>query len=228
MNTWEKAQKWEQSWWGTCVNTFGEEEKQLLYANRMGLRAFHDRKSPYNFDMGGKSVLDIGGGPCSLLLKCTNVAGYVIDPILAKTPKWVLQRYAEADIDVDSYSTGEDFYDMSGLRPSGEAFDEAWIYNVLQHAQDPALVIATARKVARLIRIFEWIDTPTNEGHPHTLTESQLNEWLGGEGKVAMLTGQANCHGKCYYGVFPTESWDDAAESIMQEHAKAWEKLAAL
>jgi len=71
-SVWQQAQEWEFGWWGNCVNTYGEETKQLLYAARMGLTAFHDGKSPFNFDLGGASVLDIGGGPSSLLLKCTN------------------------------------------------------------------------------------------------------------------------------------------------------------
>jgi len=33
--SWQKAQRWEKDWWGNCTNTFGEETKQLLYANRI-------------------------------------------------------------------------------------------------------------------------------------------------------------------------------------------------
>lgn len=199
MNTWEKAQEWEQDWWGACVNTYGEEEKQLLYASRMGLQAFHDGKSPYNFDLSGKSVVDIGSGPCSLLLKCVNVEGYIIDPLICKFPEWVRHRYECSSIrwSMLPFPWQQKHWDAH------ITCDEAWIYNVLQHTQDPSLIIHSARRAAKLIRIFEWIDTPTNEGHPHTLTELQLNEWLGGEGQVETLAGQANCHGRCYYGVFP-------------------------
>ncbi len=192
--TWKEAQKWEEDWWGSCQNTYGEEEKQLLYANRMGLRAFHDGKSPYNFDLGGKSVIDIGGGPASLLLKCVNFrTAIVIDPL--KMPAWVLERYATANIQF-SNETGEEAYPRS--------WNEVWIYNCLQHTMSPSTIIENARKAADVIRIFEWIDTPTNIGHPHSLTEAQLNEWLRGEGKVETLNGQSNCSGRCFYGIFPT------------------------
>jgi len=190
---WEKAQRWERDWWDGCINTHGEEEKQLLYADRMGLTAFHDGKSPYNFDLGGALVLDIGGGPCSLLLKCRNVNGMVIDPL--SFPSWILARYEAA---------GVEFVQMAAEDLDAEDFDEAWIYNVLQHVRSPEAVIANARNAARFIRIFEWIDTPTNEGHPHSLTETWLNEQLCGEGKVERFNGQAHCWGKAYYGVFPT------------------------
>ena len=187
---WQQAQKWELGWWGDCVNTYGEETKQLLYAARMGLTTFHNGKSPFNFDLGGVSVLDIGGGPSSLLLKCTNVKGKVIDPL--RLPMWVLARYDSAGIDFER-RRGEDLAEYG--------WGECWIYNVLQHAQDPALIIRNARKAARLIRLFEWIDMPINAGHPHILTETQLNEWLGGDGKVERLA-ECECYGLAYYGVF--------------------------
>ena len=191
---WEKAQVWETAWHGAAINSFGEEEKQLLYANRMGLKLHHNGKSPYNIECSNLDIIDIGGGPSSLLLKALNGNRLgVVDPM--RMPEWVGLRYDAAGIN-HVRRAGED------LEASG--YDEAWIYNVLQHTEDPEAVILNARSAAKLIRIFEWIDTPTNVGHIHTLTEQNLNEWLGGYGKVEQLTGQAGCYGKCYYGIFPT------------------------
>jgi len=189
--SWENAQKWEASWWVGVANTYGEETKQLLYANRMGLRLFHDGKSPYNIDMKGTSVLDIGGGPVSLLLKCVNVRGKVVDPL--EFPLWVYDRYELAGIEFEA-GTGEEI--------SENGWDECWIYNVLQHVKDPQKVVENAKKAGKLIRIFEWLDTVSNIGHPHILTEDALNEWLGGEGKAEKLKGEAHCYGTAYYGVF--------------------------
>ena len=184
---------WEQDWWGTCQNTYGEETKQLLYARKMGLEFFHNGKSPYNIDMKGASVLDVGGGPVSLLLKCTNCKGKVVDPL--PCPGWVYMRYMDAGIAFE-VQVAEEMLELG--------WDEVWIYNVLQHVKDPQKVIENAKGAGNLIRIFEWIDTPTNEGHPHSLSEAKLNEWLGGEGKVEQLNGQNECFGKAYYGIFPT------------------------
>ena len=193
-SNWNDAQEWERQWWGSCQNTYGEEQKQLLYANRMGLRPHHDGRSPYNFDLNGRSVLDIGGGPVSLLLKCTNFnEAWVADP--CHYPDWVYLRYDMASIGYGRIA-GEDV-DTTG-------YDEVWLYNVLQHTQDPEKIIRNAQRAGRIIRIFEWIETRINEGHPHSFTEAQFNDWLGGEGKVETLNGQANCWGKCYYGIFPT------------------------
>lgn len=185
------SSQWEKEWWNTCRNTYGEETKQILYAKKMGLVFFHDGKSPYNIDMRGASVLDVGGGPVSLLLKCVNVKGHIIDPL--PLPHWVEERYALAGID----------YHMLPAEDMNESgWDEVWIYNVLQHVEAPRRVMENAKKAGSLIRLFEWVDTPTNEGHPHSLTEAELNEWLGGEGKTETLNGENTCYGKCYYGVF--------------------------
>lgn len=195
---WNKEQQFEKEWWGDCLNTFGEEEKQIVYAERMGLKIFHDGRSPYNFDLGGVSVLDIGGGPVSILLKCKNVTGTVMDP--CSYPDWVAKRYEQAGIEY--------------MRERGETiilpqrlFDEVWIYNVLQHVDDPARVIKNARSCSKVLRIFEWIENGISEGHPHNLTEKELNKWLGGAGKV-MQCNYPTCKGSAYFGVFKGDHYE--------------------
>src|SRR5262245_54695488 len=89
----------EQQFWGDCTNTLGEEMKQLVYAKRMGL-SFHngsDAGGPYIINMTGKAILDIGGGPVSLLLKCRGLrTGIITDPLA--WPRWVYHRYEEAGL----------------------------------------------------------------------------------------------------------------------------------
>ncbi len=193
--SWKDAQKWESVWWDTCANTYGEEEKQWLYARKMLLehRFYHNKKSPYNIDMDGKSVIDIGGGPVSLLLKCTGlVRATVVDPI--KVPHWVVLRYEEAGILFEQIPAEQ--------LTVKTRYDEAWIYNCLQHTANPKKVVKNALASARVVRVFEWLDTAINEGHPHSFKPDLLDKWLGGEGKFETLNGQANCYGDCYYGIF--------------------------
>lgn len=190
----EVAQMWEADWWGACVNTFGEEAKQITYAHRMGLANDpHDGRWPC-YDLGGKRVVDIGGGPASLLLKCRNMLdALVVDP--CPYPDWTLRRYSAAGIGVARVAAEE--WDP---RP----FDEVWIYNVLQHVRDPSLVVANARAAAPLLRIFEWVNTDTNEGHPHSLDPGALRRWLG----VAQTSGtvewvnENGAVGWAFYGAF--------------------------
>lgn len=198
--SWEdEHQHFEKDWWGNCANTLGEEIKQLTYAEKMGLKWFHNGKSPYNIDCHNQAILDIGGGPVSMLLKCENLLrGMVVDP--CEYPRWIGYRYDEANIAYGKFK-GEDL--DQPLPEELGLFDETWIYNVLQHVEDPEKIIRNAQKASRLIRIFEWIDNGVSPGHPHDLKESKLNKWLKGEGKVEVLD-LPQLRGKAYYGVFPT------------------------
>lgn len=186
-------QKFETEWWGQAINTFGEELKQKTYAEKMGLK-WENQKGHLGIDVHDATIMDIGGGFVSLLLKTFNLGrGVVVEPM--KMPPLAAYRYAYANIGVSQQPAEE--------LTSSSVWDEVWIYNVLQHTFDPVKILATARDISKIIRLFEWIDTPPHEGHPITLTEKQMNEWLHGEGRVERLDrnewGDMN---KCYYGVF--------------------------
>ncbi len=186
METWDKAQEWEKSWHGKCLNTYREETKQLVYAKKMGLEI------DYGIDVKGKSILDIGGGCVSLLLKTRNLKnGTVIDPL--EYPSWVYSRYASAKI--------ETIVNKAENLDLEQKYDEVWIYNCLQHVVNPELIIQRAKKVCQTIRIFEWLNIPTNTGHIHELKKEKLDEWLGGKGNIEELN-EYGCNGLAYFGVF--------------------------
>lgn len=203
--TWQKAQKWELSWHGNCINSLNEELKQLVYAEKMGLSASPTPKTPYNFDLKGRNVLDIGGGPYSLLLKCANVGkdSVVVDPLMFYFPTWVKERYVAKGI-LTMNASGEEL--QKDIK-NNNVFDEIWLYNVLEHTYAPKQILKNARSLGKVIRIFEWLDTPPNIGHPQTLKEDDLNKWLGGEGKVEFIK-RSGATGKCYYGVFKGDHYE--------------------
>lgn len=197
--SWDDHQAWERRWWGNCINTFSEEAKQITYAHRMGLVMFKHPEFYETwplYDMQGKSVVDIGGGPCSLLLKTHNLGNAtVIDP--CEYPSWTLSRYADAGVAVER---------LAGEHPITQAYDEAWIYNVLQHVRDPEKIIANALRCSKVVRIFEWIDRGTGIGHPQALTAERLNTALALDaataGKTENMQGENACWGMAYYGEF--------------------------
>tara|TARA_R110002096_G_C14305937_1_gene698953 strand:+ start:42 stop:710 length:669 start_codon:yes stop_codon:yes gene_type:complete len=165
--------EFEADYWGNCCNTLDEESKQFCYAKLMGINKF----TTYSFTVGGKKILDIGGGPTSILLKThDHKDSKVVDPL--KYPEWTIERYKANNIEYVCKS-GEDF-DETG-------YDEVWIYNCLQHVLDPQKIIENAKKAAPVLRIFEWIDIPAHKGHPHELKEDKLNEWIGGIGKTGQM-----------------------------------------
>ena len=193
--TWEDDQEWEVAWWGNCINSWGEEQKQRHYAKCMGLAELSNSQFSFYYDLKDKSVLDIGGGPVSLLLKCVNRGSTkVADP--AKYPDWVAARYEAAGIRY-TYEKGEDLNVDYGYK-------EVWIYNVLQHVIDPEVIIQYAYRAWKIIRIFEWLEIGVAPGHPHNLLEDQMNEWLGGQGKVNADVPR----GKEYYGIFLGDSYE--------------------
>ena len=190
--------KFESDFWGSCCNTYDEETKHFVYADLMGIPRIQGgpRLDEWGFDTRGKSILDIGGGPVSMLLKGVGLkGGIVVDPL--SFPAWVQDRYESKRI-VYITSKAEMLWDNPIQR---EPYDECWIYNVLQHVDDPALIIRSARRDAKLIRLFEWIDIPAYPGHPQMLTKEKLEGWLGGTGKTEYLA-RSGCHGRCFYGVW--------------------------
>lgn len=177
--------EFEKAYWGNCCNTFDEEQKHYVYAKLMGITV-----NSYSFDAKNKSVLDIGGGPVSMLLKAKNLKrGKVVDPI--QYPSWTVERYAANGIEVSV---------QSGEEVNEEGWDEAWIYNCLQHTEDPAKIIDNAFKAAKVVRLFEWVDIPAHEGHPHELSKELLDKWLDANGSTITLS-QCGCYGKGYYVV---------------------------
>lgn len=193
---WEKDQKWESDWWGNCANTYWEETKQRVYASKMGLQAQSINGKYPVYDLQGRLILDIGGGPVSMLLKCINKRGVVTDP--CTYPEWTIKRYNDDGILFYNYPGEKLVFDYS--------FDEVWIYNVLQHTMDPGEIIARARSASSIIRIFEWIDEPVSIGHPQLLTEEKLNKWLGGIGKTEHLN-ESGCTGHAYFGIFKGDNY---------------------
>lgn len=200
MTAWQEAQKWEKEWHGNCVNSYNEETKQLVYAKYMGLEMTHNIKTPYTFDMKGKNILDLGGGPYSLLLKCENFSrAVVVDPI--DYPQWIIDRYKIKNICYMRLPAEE-------MIKNDVIFDEVWIYNVLQHVYEPKKVVTNALNCGKIIRIFEWIDTGISKGHLHDLKQDSLDEWLGGYGKTKYLNGEGGCKGLAYFGIFVGKYYD--------------------
>lgn len=180
--------KFEADYWHDCTNTFDEERKQYVYAECMGLPIHHHRILIPQF-----RILDVGGGPVSMLLKVPQVTeGLIWDPLVY--PEWTRLRYRMKNIQV-RYERGEDLNE--------QGWDEVWLYNCLQHTQDPALVLRNCLRAGKRFRIFEWLDIPPHEGHPQMLTKTLLDEWLGVQGQTREFDNHFGCTGKAYFAVVP-------------------------
>lgn len=189
----------EAGYWGDCYSevAFGETCKQRMYMPAMGLTAVDGM-----IDLQHKSVIDIGGGPVSMLLRCFNATNLlVIDPI--DWPESVKRRYANYGIKV--LQCGGESQQVAYLQVA----DEVWIYNCLQHVFNPIEVLKTAKNLGKKIRIFEWLFTAPDECHPHTLTPELLLNGLRGtmieQISIRRYT-DFNCNCDALAGVFVCES----------------------
>ena len=161
-SAWEAAQQFERGWWGTNPQPHWQEEiaKQETYARLMGL--------PPDLNLGSKRILDVGCGPVSMLLRATHGGGLGVDPLLMSEE--TKAKYAAANVALHNGKAEE-------LEPE-QRYDEGWIYNCLQHVEDPDKVMAMLLRSVESVRVFEWIDMPAYEGHLHTLTVEQFARWL--------------------------------------------------
>lgn len=199
---WNQANEWEREWHGNCANSYNEETKQYIYAHHMGLDRYKtSRYGQVGWDFGEQAILDVGGGPYSLLLKAKAARMTVVDP--CRYPEWVAVRYAGCGIDFLNIKAESMDFD--------QPFDEVLLYNCLQHTEDPEAIINKIWQNAKTIRVFEWINEPISQGHIHTLTREDLDKWLGAEGTVHELN-QNPCIGTAYTGIFAGMYWSQDDE----------------
>lgn len=120
-------------------------------------------------DAEGKRICDIGGGPVSILLHYNTSGSLVVDPL--PIPQIFKDNYYSHGIFL-LQKKAEDFL----TEFDGSTFDEVWIYNCLQHVQDPELILSLVHKVAPVLRISEPCNYPPNELHPHLFTPEYIRD----------------------------------------------------
>ena len=167
---WNKCQHYERESWGDNIfvtPSNGEVIKQNTYAKLLELV---DSEQFNYINVNNKSILDVGCGQTSLLLRTKNFKRAVgIEPLFYSNE--VNQEYAKHNIQLIAIPAEEmDFAENE--------FDEVWMYNVLQHTYDPTLILNKCFKYGKTVRIFEWLDIPPHEGHPHEFKQEYFEQIL--------------------------------------------------
>jgi len=189
---WAEAQIWEKNWWTTCR---GQHPNEIVKNDFVSKMMFLHEGTP------DKSVIDIGCGPLSLLLRYPVKSGAALDPVYyddleiayqAKNIKRIVKCGEELDPLVDG------------------TYDEAWIYNCLQHVKDPVKIIENALSVAKTVRIFEWTYIPPYTGHLHELTPAMLAKPFTTAGWYTLMTttgflNHDDLNGNYFMGIFCKE-----------------------
>lgn len=180
MSKWQETQTHELAFWNSLKhNYFTEENKQIkVYAPRMKFAV----DEWHRIDFEDKRVVDIGSGPSSMLIRGKNLKpSYALDPLMDRFPVWVRQRYHDAGITTLSLPA-------ENIETFSEPVDLVIIYNVLQHVKNPKTIVDNAKKIAKEIRVFEWVNVPTDDKHLHQLSAKKLNEWFGVTGITEYVT----------------------------------------
>lgn len=154
---WEKAQQWERAWWleeNSCHDLDYERRKQ-----DMMLALLDVTKAGWP----GKSIIDVGGGPISPLLRYPAQAKAVLDPL------------DFGDYEAEYAAAGITRFIVPLERMTGTGhYDEVLMINVLQHVLDLEACMQNVLQLAPVVRIFDWCGTPVSDGHPHTLSVARL------------------------------------------------------
>lgn len=200
--TWKGAQQWEHEWWGLDWNTKWDDEirKQAKYFKLLDF--------PDDYDFGEKTVLDIGCGPISMLQRSLHGFSRGVDPL--PVSEETVRRYADAHIDFLNIKAEEmpapgyapipttAGSSLAGTSLEPLTFDEIWMYNCLQHVDDPHEILRRLIACAHpgtVVRIFEWIDLGICPGHPQNLTEEMFEKhfadgnWRSETWNVGFLRG---------------------------------------
>lgn len=191
--SWDISQDSELDFWvnnnANCANTYIEETKHYTIAPRLRLK-----QKNQHFELNGESVLDMGAGPVSILLKCTGYSkAYVADPLMDRFPSWVKERYKARGIVTEAIA-GE-------YMTEHDPVDVTFCYNVLQHTIDPVKIIENMKRWSKEIRLFEWVDVPADDKHPHVLKADTLDEWLGVKG-IREYINEKYCYTNSYYATW--------------------------
>lgn len=197
MENWEKSISLESDYWdrySSEIHTVIQQERYLenldIYKDYSGIHG----KSSMDLDFKGKKVIDIGGGPCSILLRAnggkrrelnptieswgvdkstTKTAnGVVIDPVICSEYVKIRYNYFNIDFINDDAESLYKYYNEINY------FDEAIIYNCLQHVMNPVEILDQVIKVSKKIRICEPINVPTDALHLHTFTSGYFEKYF--------------------------------------------------
>ncbi len=192
---WATKQDAERRFWGNAYNAaaFNEVVKQECYMRRM-LLARDCGDGNGDLHLRKRSILDVGGGPWSMLLRAiggrnlTVVDPFQLPPSAARRYQLYGIRYIQA---------------RAETRPSVGHFSEAWVYNVLEHTESPAAVLAFAAAAAAVVRVFAWLHQGVDALHMGGVSERLILDALGKpiEGGVVMLA-ENECFGLALAGVF--------------------------
>jgi len=138
-------------------------------------------------DIKGKVIAEIGPADIPGLYYCKGAQNsFVIEPM----PSDILPK-----LGIKIRKTKAEKIDYSKV-------DEVWLFNVLQHVENPSLIVQKVKK-AKVVRWFEPVEQGTDACHLHNLTHEMFVDWFGvSNWYTAKSDVQAFHTAPCSYGIY--------------------------
>lgn len=187
-DAWERAQIKEEKLNGTQNFEDGDNHFRKVYG-------YYFNFVELDFNLNGKSVIEIGPANFPALRYCPNIGkSYIIEPTVTAHLKQCVEG-----LGIEIFGKPAEDIDFPKV-------DEVWLFNILQHTINPSLIIKKAKKAAKIIRFFEPIEAGIDECHLHEFTLDYFKKHFGECVKYyAPHTIEKDFHQhQCAYGVYTT------------------------
>lgn len=203
---WENANVLESEFWHLYTAEVDTLKYQEQYINALGIRDDYFCPPDNSLNMSNLNVLDVGGGPCSILLRTNNLwgnqhkgvkKGVVIDPLIITEHQKLRYDYYGIDYIQDQSENIDMYYSKKGY------FDECIIYNCLQHVLDPIKILDKITYLSKRVRIAEPLNVPTDHMHLHMFNKEYFDNYFT-EDKFNIHSISVETIGSCshYVGLF--------------------------
>jgi ubiquinone/menaquinone biosynthesis C-methylase UbiE len=203
---WKSANVGESEYWQIYTAEVDTLKHQEQYMDAMGIHDDYFHAPDNSLNMSGLNVLDVGGGPSSILLRTNKLRGnqhdgvnhgVVIDPLIITEHQKLRYDYYGIEFIQDQSENIDQYYSERGY------FDECFIYNCLQHVVDPIEILDKVTSISKRIRIAEPLNIPTDSMHLHMFTKEYFDNYFS-ESKFEVHQVNVERIGSChhYVGLF--------------------------
>jgi hypothetical protein len=205
-NEWSNANVLESEFWHLYTAEVDTLKYQEQYMDALGIRDDYFHAPDNSLNMSGLNILDVGGGPSSILLRTNNLRGnqhngikngVVIDPLIITEHQKLRYEYYGIEYIQDQSENIDKYYSEEGY------FDECIIYNCLQHVLDPIKILDKITFISKRIRIAEPLNIPTDNMHLHMFSKKYFDDYFS-EDKFDIHHNGVEIIGSCshYIGLF--------------------------
>lgn len=181
---WEKSNELESNYWDIFTAEMMTLKHQDLYMEFLDINSDYFTKGDNSLNFSNLKVLDVGGVPISVLLRTNNgkgnlhdevLEGVIIDP--AKINKYQLDRYSFFKLNFinDKAENIKKYYSEENF------FDECLIYNCLQHAEEPLIILNSIFFISKRIRLSDPINAEIGDCHLRDFSEKYFDSFFTNE-----------------------------------------------